>query len=67
MNSNSLLARPQCLSEDFFSVNPDAVTWGDVSVLSDYCRNLREVTDQTYREGEYAESRSHWRTLTVRS
>ncbi len=55
MNSNSLLARPQCLSEDFFSVNPDAVTWGDVSVLSDYCRNLREVTDQAYREGEYAE------------
>lgn len=52
---DSLLVRLQRLTDDFFGIGPDAVTWGHVTELADYCRKLREVTDQAYQEGEYAE------------
>jgi hypothetical protein len=52
---DTLLLRLHRLSGDFFGVGPDDVNWGHVTELADYCRKLREVTDQAYREGEYAE------------
>jgi hypothetical protein len=52
---DELLSRLQRLSDDFFGISPDDVTWGHVTELADHCRKLREVTDQAYRDGEYAD------------
>jgi len=52
---DALLSRLQRLSDDFFGVSPDDVTWGHVTELADYCRALKRVTDQAFREGEHAE------------
>lgn len=48
------LCRLQRLSDDFFGLSPDDINWGHVTELADYCRALKQVSDQALREGEYA-------------
>lgn len=52
---DAALCRLQRLSDDFFGVSPDDVTWGHVTELTDYCRALKQITDQALREGESAD------------
>jgi hypothetical protein len=51
MESASALAG---ISDDFFGISPDDVTWGHVTELADYCRALKRITDQALRKGEHA-------------
>lgn len=51
---DGLLYRLQRLSDDFFGISPDDVTWGHVTELADYCRALKQISDQALREGEHA-------------
>ncbi len=52
---DSMLARLQGLSDDHFEANPDDIHWGHVGDLADISKNLREICDRAFQEGEYAE------------
>jgi len=52
---DDMLARLQGLSEEHFNANPDDIHWGHISDLADMTKNLREITDRAFGEGEYAE------------
>ena len=50
-----MLARLQTLSDDHFNCHPDEVNWGDVGTLEHYAGLLKRITDNAFRDGEYAE------------
>jgi len=52
---DTMLARLQALSDEHFEANPDDIHWGHVGDLADISKNLREICDRTFQEGEYAE------------
>jgi hypothetical protein len=52
---DTMLARLQGLSEGHFEANPDEINWGHVGELADMSKNLREICDRAFQEGEYAE------------
>ena len=52
---DTMLTRLQALSNDHFNAAPDEVTWGHVGTLERYAEHLREITDNAFKEGEYAE------------
>ena len=49
------IRRLQELSENHFNVSPDEVHWGHVGTLGYYAEKLRQITDQAFQEGEWAE------------
>jgi len=51
---DSMLARLQALSDDHFEANPDGIHWGHVGDLADISKNLREICDRAFQEGEYS-------------
>ena len=51
---DTMLARLQALSDEHFEANPDDIHWGHVGDLADISKNLREICDRTFQEGEYA-------------
>jgi len=52
---DTMLARLQALSDEHFEANPDEIHWGHVGDLADISKNLREICDRAFQEGEYAE------------
>lgn len=52
---DSMLARLQTLSDEHFEANPDDIHWGHAGDLADMAKNLSEITDRAFQEGEYAE------------
>ncbi len=52
---DTMLARLQSLSDDHFDANPEDINWGDVGTLAHTASKLREITDCTFAEGEFAE------------
>ena len=52
---DTMLARLQALSDEHFEASPDDIHWGHVGDLADMSKNLREICDRTFQEGEYAE------------
>lgn len=52
---DTMLARLQTLSDEHFEANPDEIHWGHVGDLADISKNLREICDRAFQEGEYAE------------
>ncbi len=52
---DSMLARLQALSDEHFEASPDEIHWGHVGDLADISKNLREICDRAFQEGEYAE------------
>jgi hypothetical protein len=52
---DTMLARLQGLSDEHFEASPDEVHWGYVGDLADILKNLREICDRAFQEGEYAE------------
>jgi len=50
-----MLARLQTLSDKHFEANPDDIHWGHAGDLADMAKNLSEITDRAFQEGEYAE------------
>jgi len=52
---DTMLARLQALSEEHFEASPDEIHWGHVGDLADISKNLREISDRAFQEGEYAE------------
>ena len=51
---DTMLARLQALSLDHFEANPDDIHWGHVGDLADISKNLREICDRAFQEGEYS-------------
>jgi hypothetical protein len=52
---DSMLARLQALSDEHFHASPEEINWGHAGDLADMAKNLREITDQAFQEGEYTE------------
>lgn len=52
---DTMLSRLQALSDEHFEANPDDIHWGHVGDLADISKNLREICDRAFQEGEYAE------------
>ncbi len=52
---DTMLSRLQALSDEHFEANPDEIHWGHVGDLADISKNLREICDRAFQEGEYAE------------
>jgi len=52
---DTMLARLQALSDEHFEASPDDIHWGHVGDLADISKNLREICDRAFQEGEYAE------------
>lgn len=52
---DTMLARLQALSDEHFNVAPEEVTWGHAGDLGHYAQLLKQITDATFHEGEYAE------------
>ena len=50
---DTMLARLQALSDEHFEANPDDIHWGHVGDLADISKNLREICDRAFQEGEY--------------
>ncbi len=51
---DTMLARIQGLSDEHFEANPDEIHWGHVGDLADISKNLREICDRAFQEGEYS-------------
>jgi len=54
MEIDERLARLAAASDDHFHKDPDRVGWADVGDLEHYNAQLKEITDQIFKEGEYA-------------
>ena len=52
---DTMLARLQALSDEHFEANSDEIHWGHVGDLADMSKNLREICDRAFQEGEYTE------------
>ena len=52
---DTMLARLQALSDEHFEANPDEIHWGHAGDLADMAKNLREICNRAFQEGEYAE------------
>ena len=52
---DDMLARLQALSEEHFNASPGEIHWGHVGDLADMAKNLHEICDRAFQEGEYAE------------
>ena len=52
---DTMLSRLQALSDGHFEASPDEIHWGHVGDLADISKNLREICDRAFQEGEYAE------------
>jgi hypothetical protein len=52
---DTMLARLQALSDEHFHASPEEINWGHAGDLADMSKTLREITDQAFQEGEYAE------------
>lgn len=51
---DAMLERLKTLSDDLFEAHPDEINWGNVGTLNHYAGLLRQITDSTFGEGEYA-------------
>ncbi len=49
------LERLRALSVEQFNVQPDEIHWGHVGDLQRYAELLRQITDATFKEGEFAD------------
>ena len=54
MEIDERLARIAAASDDHFPKDPDRIGWADVGDLEHYNAQLKEITNQIFREGEYA-------------
>ncbi len=55
MEIDERLTRLAAASDDHFHKDPDKISWPDVGDLEHYNAQLKELTDQIFKEGEYAE------------
>ncbi|KAA3624446.1 MAG: hypothetical protein DWQ08_10355 [Proteobacteria bacterium] len=55
MEIDEQLARLTQASDDHFHKDPDRINWPDVGDIEHYNAQLKELTDQIFKEGEYAE------------
>ena len=51
---DKMLTRLQALSAEDFKVDPTKTHWGHVGDLENIAQKLREISDQTFKEGEFA-------------
>lgn len=52
---DAILTRLVEHSENHFDVMPDDVNWGHVGDLAETLRQLKQISDATFREGEHAD------------
>ncbi|MDT7815876.1 MAG: hypothetical protein QOJ42_5792 [Acidobacteriaceae bacterium] len=51
---DAILGRLAAQSAQHFNRAPDNVSWADAGTLASYQKGLREVSEATFQEGEYA-------------
>jgi hypothetical protein len=51
---DTILTRLTTLSAEHFNRTPDDISWADVGTLGGYLLGLREISNGTFHEGEYA-------------
>jgi hypothetical protein len=52
---DALLAELQEASADHFGADPDAVLWGETAWLADVTTKMKDIADQHFHRGEYAD------------
>jgi hypothetical protein len=52
---DALIAELQQASADHFGADPEAVLWAEAAWLADATEKLKQIADQHFRRGEYAE------------
>jgi len=52
---DAMLARLQALSADHFNWTPDEINWGHAGTMGHYVEQLKNITDNAFQEGEYAQ------------
>jgi hypothetical protein len=52
---DALLAELQQASDDHFGADPDTVLWAEAAWLADATAKLKQIADQHFRRGEFAE------------
>jgi hypothetical protein len=52
---DALLAELQRASADHFGADPEAVLWAEAAWLHDATTKLREIADQHFKRGEFAD------------
>jgi hypothetical protein len=52
---DGLLAELQQASADHFGADPEAVLWAETAWLTDATAKLKQIADQHFRRGEFAE------------
>jgi hypothetical protein len=52
---DALVAELQQASADHFGADPEAVLWVEAAWLADATEKLKQIADQHFRRGEYAE------------
>ncbi len=50
---DAILERLQTASADHFDGNPEDINWGDVGFISDIERDLQNINDRVFKEGEH--------------
>jgi hypothetical protein len=43
------------MSDEHFPASPEEINWGHAGDLAGMAKNLREITDRAFQEGEYVE------------
>jgi indole-3-glycerol phosphate synthase len=52
---DALIAELQQASADHFGADPEAVLWAEAAWLADAAAKLKQIADQHFHRGEYAE------------
>jgi len=47
------MKRMQSNLDNFMSMNPDDINWGDAGTAGHYAEQIKEVSNQMFNEGEY--------------
>ena len=53
-NIETILNRLQGACEDHFAINPEDLNWGDTGFVADIVKDLENISDRVFKEGEYA-------------
>ena len=51
---DAMLAELQAMSAEHFGADPEAVLWGEVAMLRGWNSRLTQITDASFRRGEFA-------------
>lgn len=51
---DAILKRLQGACDDHFGTHPDHINWGDTGFIADIVKDLENISDRVFKEGEYS-------------